>query len=622
MKQGKGCGKKLKKTVDYTTTYGELTKMVDLAQYKHWNEVTFEGWDSYYFGNEEIADEVVLTDTYVSAEAIYDKAVVSIYVGYYDEKGHWQNADEVLAVKKGMTYKELIALFEASELGTIKHYEDAVFQKWEYSEWILESLEEEISDYESFYPRAVYTNEDFTPEEDTTPEEETLDIKITDIKVSNKNIVLTDDNRYEDITLAVSFEGEDVASIQNAIHSYIWIQPKDEKDYDGVYSLNTIYNTQKKQLEATFRVSGNMQSVDYVVRNVLISFEAGYSTDFINTYTGDKTLFSVTKKTTDQEAPIINAVQIYVNNTLQKTGTITLKKGDVITVRADVNDKSKVSGIFYFMNDNTSFYGQMNPSAYDLEGKVTCNGTTVPEGTFHIYYVGVSDWYGNQMYYYEEDVIALYKEVKPNPQNATLIGNKTTSEKLEAIGKNIKDAMNVKGAVSEQTKANVENALKNGYTIKPEISVSSVPANSVQSDVKAEIQEKADAIFGDNTKVAYLDISLNLLANGTTLGTLNKLAEPISITVKLPEALKGDYNYKVIRYHVNADGTTETEILDATKNADGTITFKTDRFSTYAIAYSTNTAKSPITGQTGMTTIYLAFAVSAIAVVYSKKRIY
>ena len=461
-------------------------------------------------------------------------------------------------------------------------------------------------------------------------EVEPLDVKIKDIQVSNKDVVLTDDNRYEDVKITVSLEGEDVASIPENGRFYIYIQKKDAKDTDSVYSLNTTYNAQKKQIEGTLRVSGHLLSTDYVVTTVYISDADGSLTNLINSYTGDKTAFRVTKKTTDQEAPVINAVQVFVNNTLQKTGTITLKKGDVITVRADVDDKNKVSGIFYFMSeDYTSFYGQMNPSAYDLEGKLTCNGTTVPEGTFSLYFVAASDWYGNQKICYEDELVNLFKEVKPNPQNAVLLKNQDTVKGLDNIKANLAELIEMEGAVDETAKTAIKAALEAGKEVTPEISVSSVPATSIESDVRANVQAKADAVFGANTKVAYLDISLNLLVDGSSYG-LNQLKEPISITVTLPEELKGDYNYKVIRSHEKADGTTETEVLDAVKNADGTITFKTDRFSTYAIAYSTNEAKgtngttgtkAPGTNDMNVAIIYFTLAATVVAcATFEKKR--
>lgn len=635
----------IEKTVDYTTTYAELTKMVDLAQYKHWNGVTFEEWDSYYFGNEEIADEAVLTDnTYVNASAIYNKNIASIYFGYYDEKGYWQNVNEVLAVEKGTTYKELIEIFEASELGTIKHCEDAGFQNWKYDEWILESLEKEISKYCSLYPKAVYTNENITPEEDSTPGEETSDIKIKDIQVSNKDIVLTDDNRFENFKITISLEGEDVASIKNGALTYIYVQPKDAKDFEGVYSLTTTYNEQKKQIEGTLQVSGNLKAdVDYVVTTVYITSENGSFRNILDTYTGDKTAFRVTKKTTDQTAPVVDALEIMINGNKVTGKTFTLKNGDTLTVRANVTDENIVNGYLRigYLDENGIYSNEaiasgklysksvgLTTTQYDLEGSFTFENFY--EGECRIFRFDVYDYNMNQATYTGDDLVALYKSVKA--ENAGLIGNKETAETLESVSKNIAEVIKKDGTVSAETKKAVENALANGQTIKTEVSVSSVPEASIDSKVKADVQKQANKVFGNDTKVAYLDIDLNILADGVSIGTLNKLEKEVAITIALPEALKGDYVYKVIRTHENADGTTETEVLDTTKNADGTITFKTDRFSTYAIAYSTNIADkdntgsggettSPITGQAGMAVLYLVGATSALgAVVTSKKK--
>ena len=110
---------------------------------------------------------------------------------------------------------------------------------------------------------------------------------------------------------------------------------------------------------------------------------------------------------------------------------------------------------------------------------------------------------------------------------------------------------------------------------------------------------------------------------------LKELGEEISVTITIPEELLGDYYYKVVRSHEKADGTVETDILDAVKNADGTLTFKTDRFSTYAIAYSTTAPKTssgqptiPQTGDNSATFIYLGLAVLGMAALVVSRKTY
>ena len=97
-------------------------------------------------------------------------------------------------------------------------------------------------------------------------------------------------------------------------------------------------------------------------------------------------------------------------------------------------------------------------------------------------------------------------------------------------------------------------------------------------------------------------------AAGKELGTIDKLDKKITITVAIPENLKAaNRAYHVLRNH---DGV--VEVLDTKTNADGTISFTTDQFSTYALAY---TEKAPNTGDNSAVMTYAVLAVAAMAVV-------
>lgn len=68
------------------------------------------------------------------------------------------------------------------------------------------------------------------------------------------------------------------------------------------------------------------------------------------------------------------------------------------------------------------------------------------------------------------------------------------------------------------------------------------------------------------------------------------LEDEVEVKISLPENLENvkegfKREYVIIRIHENEDGEYETDILPATDNGDGYIKFKTDRFSTYVLAY-------------------------------------
>lgn len=90
----------------------------------------------------------------------------------------------------------------------------------------------------------------------------------------------------------------------------------------------------------------------------------------------------------------------------------------------------------------------------------------------------------------------------------------------------------------------------------------------------------------------YLDITLAkiLTINGTVESPLPVIqaTQPITITVTIPENMRGGSDYKIIRVH---GGTADTII--PTKVTETTLTFETDKFSTYAIAYTPGGTSNP-----------------------------
>lgn len=123
-------------------------------------------------------------------------------------------------------------------------------------------------------------------------------------------------------------------------------------------------------------------------------------------------------------------------------------------------------------------------------------------------------------------------------------------------------------------------------------------------DVTLTVEKKDDKPDSDKVEAAkpsgstiglYLDIKLEKTV--TTTGgqgapvSVTEAVKPITITIVIPEDLRGGSNYRVIRNHDNA-----AKVIDSTYDAaKNTLTFETDKFSTYAIAY---TPKTPVTPPT------------------------
>lgn len=89
---------------------------------------------------------------------------------------------------------------------------------------------------------------------------------------------------------------------------------------------------------------------------------------------------------------------------------------------------------------------------------------------------------------------------------------------------------------------------------------------------------------------AYFDIELSLQIVTDTTDTIavNETANAVTITLEIPDNMQGGKDYQIIRVHEYTDkNTTEVKSLDTTTSSDGkTVTFETDRFSTFILAYT------------------------------------
>lgn len=238
---------------------------------------------------------------------------------------------------------------------------------------------------------------------------------------------------------------------------------------------------------------------------------------------------------------------------------------------------------------------------------------------------------------YEEEVDVQEPTQK---DNVTIVQDKETEEKLEnETAQTIEAILNQtagKENVSAETAMKVADAVQNGEEVKAELVVKEMTEEEVKqisAKDKTAIEDKVLSVLGKDADVQYLDLSIVLKAGERELGTLNKLEEEITITVEIPEELKAEGRiYKVIRNHNGV-----IEVLDTIVNEDGTISFKTDRFSTYALAYAdkeeTNTnadtkpnakpatgTKAPQTGDNSLVIVYMVMCLVALVAIISVNR--
>lgn len=112
-------------------------------------------------------------------------------------------------------------------------------------------------------------------------------------------------------------------------------------------------------------------------------------------------------------------------------------------------------------------------------------------------------------------------------------------------------------------------------------------ADTSSSDVKADaqkIQRELEALTAQNENTAavamYLDLHIQIKADDEELGFITSLNEPITFTLMIPEKLQEEgRDFYILRVH---DDTVEKIVPIVNGNI---LTFKTDRFSTYALVY-------------------------------------
>ena len=157
--------------------------------------------------------------------------------------------------------------------------------------------------------------------------------------------------------------------------------------------------------------------------------------------------------------------------------------------------------------------------------------------------------------------------------------------------------------LSNEEKADIEDAINNGEDVKVDVYLE---IEDISDTISASDKEKIKASVTNADNIEYFDISLfkEISISGQTLGatSVHELTTPLKLTIGVPKsfpAVADGYTrtYKVLRLH---DGS--VTVLPTTLNADGTLSFETDKFSTYALAY-TDTKKEEVTTETPTTKV-------------------
>jgi len=149
--------------------------------------------------------------------------------------------------------------------------------------------------------------------------------------------------------------------------------------------------------------------------------------------------------------------------------------------------------------------------------------------------------------------------------------------------------------VSEETVAKIVEAIENGEEIVAKVVAETIDEKEIPAEAKEAVKEAiASMVEPEVTNVVvaqFLDLSVAICTgSGEELGTYNELTETLTFTVAIPDDMETEgKTFVVIRVHNG-----EVTILDTVMNEDGTLSFETDRFSTYALAYKEDVVKETV----------------------------
>ena len=279
------------------------------------------------------------------------------------------------------------------------------------------------------------------------------------------------------------------------------------------------------------------------------------------------------KKGTELTAVYIEGKAVPTKKITLSLESANLEVGSTMTLNATVDPANTTDQLTWSSNDQTV-------ATVDENGKVTAVG---PGKAI------ITATSGDQSAKCEVTVYKVESKVevpsldtsKPVDKVTVAINDKESQKNISAtlasIVDNVANGKEVT-SVSKETAEKIAEAIDNGQVISTEVQVENMKAENVTTADKALVEKAIDK----NANVGqYFDISIVIKAENKELGNITKLDDQLTFTVAIPEELKKENReFYIVRVHDE-----KAEKLDTVENKDGTLTFKTDKFSTYALVY-------------------------------------
>ena len=169
------------------------------------------------------------------------------------------------------------------------------------------------------------------------------------------------------------------------------------------------------------------------------------------------------------------------------------------------------------------------------------------------------------------------------------------------------------------TNQEVIDAIASGANVTTAVEISEI--TDIDEEISTKIADKLATVNNTGVVVGYYDISI-LIKNVTddvNIGNITDLTTPIELTVVLPENLQTVAEGYTRVYYIIREHNGDVELLNTSLAEDGkSLTFATDKFSTYALTYvDTLASEEPVTPENPSTNdnVLTYVGIGAIALV-------
>lgn len=269
-------------------------------------------------------------------------------------------------------------------------------------------------------------------------------------------------------------------------------------------------------------------------------------------------------------------------NNLPETITLNITGGEFETI----NDGT----VIIYSEDHTGFISGGTYSIEPLAKYVTSPYVAKKNG--EVYVIGVDS----------NDVTSSVEEVDPEEEVEEVL-----------VGVTADDKDTVEEVLLESLDANKELITNNSDDIEIKVEISNTEINENNKELIEEVLEENKK----NIIVAsFFEVDVNVYTSGDKVGQISELTDKIKLTVMLPEKLQDVKDGYTRKFYIARVHNGKTDLIETELSEDGKyVTFETDKFSTYAIAYEDVEVTLPPKTGDNVTIYFLIGFVSIITLV-------